>query len=280
MHLKVHAAPMQDALLALQQALPATAQPPYKHPLVPGVLVVPGTGPAEGLDYSACGEQHAWLIAATLLNSHLSTCHLDCLHHLPCTPAAVAPAAQQGQQHALSTPDCTLRPPPPGQTCCTQPSTWSLPSACSPASKEIIVNRLAGEAVLKGADVFAPGVLACSKGLVPGDLVAVTIAMPGSSPTYTAQTSSMQHDQPGLGQGSATKAKSSRAARAPFVLNRGCTISEQNAHLLPERTHLHLGVGMAMMSRKEMFRASSGLAIAMQQRVFQVPPCNGESAPP
>ena len=27
-----------------------------------------------------------------------------------------------------------------------------------------MVNRLAGESVLKGADIFAPGVLGCSKG--------------------------------------------------------------------------------------------------------------------
>jgi predicted ribosome-associated RNA-binding protein Tma20 len=201
---------------------------------------------------------HSW-IACTIIPTHLQ--QLRQLHN-----------------RGSSMPS-TLLPAPCGQTCSTR-QRLSLCPLPTPASKEIIVNRLAGEAVLKGADIFAPGVLACSKGLVPGDLVAVTIAMPGSSPTYSAQTSSTQHDQPGLGQGPGTKAKSSRAARAPFVLNRGCTISEQNAHLLPERTHLHLGVGMAMMSRKEMFRASSGLAIAMQHRVFQVPPCNGEAASP
>ncbi len=129
--------------------------------------------------------------------------------------------------------------------------------------------------MLKGADIFAPGVLACSKGLVPGDLMAVTIALTGSSPTSSLTSSTDQH-QSGLSQGAGTQAKSSRAARAPFVLNRGCTISEQIAHLLPERTHLHVGVGRALMSRKEMFRSSSGLAVAMEQRVFQVPPCNGE----
>jgi hypothetical protein len=59
------------------------------------------------------------------------------------------------------------------------------------------------------------------------------------------------------------------------VLNRGCTISEDNQHLLPPRDHLYLGVGRAQLSRKGMFRATSGLAVTMEQRVFQVPPVNG-----
>lgn len=40
----------------------------------------------------------------------------------------------------------------------------------------MVVNRLAGEAVLQGAHVFAPGLLAASPGLTEGDLVAVTVA--------------------------------------------------------------------------------------------------------
>jgi len=42
--------------------------------------------------------------------------------------------------------------------------------------REVVVNRLAGEAVLQGAHVFAPGLLAASPGLTEGDLVAVTVA--------------------------------------------------------------------------------------------------------
>lgn len=42
--------------------------------------------------------------------------------------------------------------------------------------KEVVVTRKAGEAVLRGAPVFAPGVLAMSKHLVEGDTVAVSIA--------------------------------------------------------------------------------------------------------
>jgi hypothetical protein len=48
--------------------------------------------------------------------------------------------------------------------------------------KEVVVTRKAGEAVLRGAPVFAPGVLAISKHTAPGDSVAVSIAreVPGA----------------------------------------------------------------------------------------------------
>ena len=48
---------VQEALRQLRQVLPPGSQQPYIHPLVPLTLVVPGTGPAAGLDYTACGEQ-------------------------------------------------------------------------------------------------------------------------------------------------------------------------------------------------------------------------------
>lgn len=63
------------------------------------------------------------------------------------------------------------------------------PCACSPfklsaqvntqhtGGREIIVNRYAAEAVLKGADVFSPGLMAISPGVSAGDLVAVTVAI-------------------------------------------------------------------------------------------------------
>ena len=41
----------------------------------------------------------------------------------------------------------------------------------------MIVNRYAAEAVLKGADVFSPGLMAASAGVAPGDLVAVTCVL-------------------------------------------------------------------------------------------------------
>lgn len=44
-------------------------------------------------------------------------------------------------------------------------------------TKEVIISRKAGEAVLRGAQVFVPGVLACSAGLSAGDQVVVTVAL-------------------------------------------------------------------------------------------------------
>lgn len=43
------------------------------------------------------------------------------------------------------------------------------------AVRELVVDRPCGEAVLRGADIYVPGVLACTAGVEPGDLVAVTI---------------------------------------------------------------------------------------------------------
>ena len=55
----------------------------------------------------------------------------------------------------------------------------SRPSA---GLKEVVVTRKAGEAVLRGAEVYVPGVLAVTQGVVAGDPVAVSIAreVPGA----------------------------------------------------------------------------------------------------
>lgn len=41
----------------------------------------------------------------------------------------------------------------------------------------MVISRKAGEAVLRGAQVFVPGVLAVSSGLAAGDRVAVVVAL-------------------------------------------------------------------------------------------------------
>ena len=74
------------------------------------------------------------------------------------------------------------------------PSVGRLPSPCANPSlhcscplcvitggREVVINRLAGEAVLQGANVYAPGLLASSTGLAEGDLVAVTVAVEPST---------------------------------------------------------------------------------------------------
>eukprot|EP00879_Flechtneria_rotunda_P021512 GHRR01022673.1.p1 GENE.GHRR01022673.1~~GHRR01022673.1.p1 ORF type:complete len:169 (+),score=50.91 GHRR01022673.1:526-1032(+) len=60
------------------------------------------------------------------------------------------------------------------------------PAACS-VSMEVVISRRAGEAVLRGAQVFVPGVLACSAGLAAGDRVAVTVAV-GAQGRYAIMT--------------------------------------------------------------------------------------------
>lgn len=52
----------------------------------------------------------------------------------------------------------------------------------TPGGKEVVITRKAGEAVLRGAEVFVPGVLACSPSIAVGDAVIVSIAIepPGS----------------------------------------------------------------------------------------------------
>ncbi|GIL82099.1 hypothetical protein Vretifemale_11036 [Volvox reticuliferus] len=47
----------------------------------------------------------------------------------------------------------------------------------SPGLPEVVINRFAGEAVLKGAHVYAPGILAASAGIAAGDLVVVSAAL-------------------------------------------------------------------------------------------------------
>ncbi len=92
---------LQDALAALQQALPATAQRPYTHPLVPGVLVVPGTGPAEALDYSACGEQHGMLFPATLNKCLPMPCEMLQLHRHSCVHTSSNAATKQNMSNGI-----------------------------------------------------------------------------------------------------------------------------------------------------------------------------------
>lgn len=53
----------------------------------------------------------------------------------------------------------------------------------------MVVTRKAGEAIMRGAHVYAPGVLAASQGLTAGDTVAVSIAreLPGAARCRTAR---------------------------------------------------------------------------------------------
>ncbi|XP_042976683.1 rRNA (cytosine-C(5))-methyltransferase NOP2C isoform X4 [Carya illinoinensis] len=111
-------------------------------------------------------------------------------------------------------------------------------------SKEVIVSRKCAEAVLRGAQVYVPGVMACSAHVEKGDRIAVSAAV----------------EQPGLDGG------------WHIGITRGSVLQglETDAYYV-ERNGLYIGQGRAMMSRAGMFRALEGIAVDMSNRVFKLP---------
>ncbi|KAF7123419.1 hypothetical protein RHSIM_Rhsim12G0010200 [Rhododendron simsii] len=97
--------------------------------------------------------------------------------------------------------------------------------------KEVIVSRKCAEAVLRGAQVYVPGVLACSAHVEKGDVVAVSVSV----------------EQPGQDGGWVVD---------PYFL---------------ERKGLYIGQGTTMMSRAGIFRVLKGTAVDVNDRVFKLP---------
>ncbi|XP_078431098.1 NOL1/NOP2/sun family protein isoform X2 [Wolffia australiana] len=110
--------------------------------------------------------------------------------------------------------------------------------------KEIIVSRKCAEAVLRGAQVFVPGVLACSSHVEKGDTVAVSVAVEQPRPNGEWATG----------------------------ITRGTTLqgleSDPQYH---ERKGLYIGQGIAMISRAGIFRVSEGIAVDMSKRIYNLP---------
>ncbi|KAF8083153.1 hypothetical protein N665_0790s0016 [Sinapis alba] len=110
--------------------------------------------------------------------------------------------------------------------------------------KEVLVSRKCAEAVLRGAQVYVPGVLACTAHVEKGDAVAVCVAMeqPGDEGDWSVN------------------------------MTRGTTL--QGLPTDPfycERSGLYIGMGTAMLSRAGMFRVSHGVAVDLSNRVFRLP---------
>lgn len=109
--------------------------------------------------------------------------------------------------------------------------------------KEVMVGRKCGESVLRGAHVFAPGVLACTAGIQAGDTVAVSVGieLPGS---------------------------------LLFGITRGSVVP-QNLPLddprFPQRQRLFIGLGRAEVPRHRMNPSGKGLVLSMTERVFKTP---------
>lgn len=117
--------------------------------------------------------------------------------------------------------------------------------------KEVVVSRKAGEAMLRGAPVYAPGVLACSSGVSRGDLVAVSVAVEPAGSSWC-----------GITRGTTLAAD----GNVPHANARGSA---------RDRSALHVGVARAHMSRAEMFRSEQGVVLVLEQPVFRVPPAPG-----
>ncbi|OIW16306.1 hypothetical protein TanjilG_19022 [Lupinus angustifolius] len=109
--------------------------------------------------------------------------------------------------------------------------------------KEVIVSRKCAEAVLRGAQVYVPGVVACSAHVEEGETVAVSVAV------------EQQGSDGGWGIG----------------MTRGTVLQgPQTDPYHFERSGLYIGQGTAMLSRAGMFRVSEGVGVDMKNRVYKL----------
>uniref|UniRef100_J3MSJ7 SAM-dependent MTase RsmB/NOP-type domain-containing protein n=2 Tax=Oryza brachyantha TaxID=4533 RepID=J3MSJ7_ORYBR len=113
--------------------------------------------------------------------------------------------------------------------------------------KEVIVSRKCAESVLRGAQVYIPGVLACSSHVEKGDKVAVSVAI----------------EQPAEDGG------------WTVGITRGTVLQglQSDAHY-EERKGLYIGQGITAMSRSGIFRVPHGVAVEMTERVYKLPSFN------
>ncbi|CAN7139092.1 unnamed protein product [Brassica rapa subsp. narinosa] len=121
--------------------------------------------------------------------------------------------------------------------------------------KEVLVSRKCAEAVLRGAQVYVPGVLACTAHVEKGDAVAVCVAM----------------EQPGdEGDWSVNMTRGTTLQGLPSLIAAMCRIVIVDPFYC-ERSGLYIGMGTAMLSRAGMFRVSHGVAVDLNNRVFRLP---------
>lgn len=116
--------------------------------------------------------------------------------------------------------------------------------------KEVVVSRKCAEAVLRGANVFVPGVLACSGHVEQGDVVAVSVAvehLDGNGDWVVGVT------------------------RGTILFSEHGQAQLNDA----ERRNCYIGKGKALLSRTSMFRELQGVAVEMIDRVYSLPPLHG-----
>ncbi|KAK2971621.1 hypothetical protein RJ640_017738, partial [Escallonia rubra] len=124
--------------------------------------------------------------------------------------------------------------------------------------KEVIVSRKCAEAVLRGAQVYVPGVLACSAHVENGDVVAVSVAVEQAGLDGGWGT--------GITRGTILQGLQTGKKFMVIFLFMLCELTI-NPHFY-ERNGLYIGQGTTMMSRAGMFRVLEGVAVAMSNRVF------------
>ncbi|KAL2896045.1 putative methyltransferase NSUN6 [Bienertia sinuspersici] len=113
--------------------------------------------------------------------------------------------------------------------------------------KEVIVSRKCAESVLRGAQIYVPGVLACSAHVEKGDSVAVSVAI-----------EQPQHD-----------------GKWGTGITRGIVLQGMETDpQFSQRKGLYIGRGTAMLSRAGTFRALEGVAISMSNRIYDLPSFN------
>ncbi|CAN7053761.1 unnamed protein product [Brassica oleracea var. botrytis] len=116
--------------------------------------------------------------------------------------------------------------------------------------KEVLVSRKCAEAVLRGAQVYVPGVLACTAHVEKGDAVAVCVAM----------------EQPGDDEGD-WSVNMTRGTTLQVDMCRSVIVDP----FYCERRGLYIGMGTTMLSRAGMFRVPHGVAVDLSNRVFRLP---------
>ena len=109
--------------------------------------------------------------------------------------------------------------------------------------KEIIVGRMAGESMLKGANGYAPGILALTSGIMKGDTVAVSVGVEVDGTNR-------------------------------FGVNRGQVLAPHiplDDERFPGRKNLFIGTGIAELSRSDIDPSGKGLVVRMKDHVFSLP---------
>ncbi len=158
--------------------------------------------------------------------------------------------------------------------------TQLTPPPAKKGGRELVISRRAGEAVLRGAEVFVPGVLAVSGGVEAGELVAVSVAVE-RPPAAVNGGGGGGHRAPRFAMTRGTVLPAGGTCRGGEEEEAGWAAAADGADGpeagaggggaggLTDAKH-YIGVGRLRMGRAEIFRLQSGVAVEMVSRVYNV----------